>query len=131
MRILAVSDQVDPVLYDYFDVDRWRAAHIDLLISCGDLSAEYLSYLVSRFDVPIFYVHGNHDRAYHESPPEGCDSIDGKHVTWKGLRILGLGGSPWYNGGPDQYDEGAMTWRIRRLQPRLWLSRGVDLVVTH
>lgn len=131
VRILAVSDAVTPTLYDHFNVERWRAAGVDLLISCGDLPAEYLSYLVSRFDVPLFYVPGNHDGEYHEAPPEGAESIDGKITVWKGLRILGLGGAPWYNDGPDQYHEWSMALRILRLKPRIWLQRGIDVVVAH
>src|SRR5689334_5233407 len=96
-RILAVSDSVDPALYDHFNVERWRAEKIELIISCGDLPAYYLSYLVSRFDVPLYYVKGNHDESYREEPPEGGESIDGKLITVDGLRILGLGGAPRYN----------------------------------
>ncbi|HVB97129.1 MAG TPA: metallophosphoesterase [Chloroflexota bacterium] len=131
MRILAVSDEVTPTLYDHFDAERWRAAKIDLLISCGDLSAGYLSYLVSCFNIPLFYVPGNHDENYKENPPEGGEAIDGKLVVWQGLRILGLGGAPWYNDGAYQYSEAAMARRIFCLKPRIWLAGGVDLVVTH
>jgi predicted phosphodiesterase len=130
-RILAVSDTVDPSLYDHFNVDRWREAKIDLLISCGDLPAEYLSYLVDRFDLPLFYVHGNHDGNYDEVPPEGCECIDGRIVDWKGLRILGLGGAPKYNNGPQQYGETAMSMRILGMKPKIWRMGGLDLIVTH
>lgn len=130
-RILAVSDDVDPALYERFNPERWRAAGVELIISCGDLPAEYLSYLVSRFDVPLYYVPGNHDGSYRESPPEGGESIDGRLVAWKGLRILGLGGAPWYNGGPEQYHERMMAMRILMLKPKLLLSGGIDVVVAH
>lgn len=130
-RILAVSDSVDRALYDNFNVERWKSEKIDLLVSCGDLSAEYLSYLVSRFDVPLFYVPGNHDEAYQTAPPEGAEDIDGKLVRWNGLRILGLGGSPNYNDGAYQYAEWQMKLRIFALKPRLLLAGGVDLVVAH
>jgi uncharacterized protein len=131
VRILAVSDAVDPALYDHFNAERWRTAGVDLIISCGDLSAEYLSYLVSRFDRPLLYVHGNHDGAYDEAPPEGGESIDGKLVVWQGLRILGLGGAPNYNDGPYQHSEGSMARRIFCLKPRIWRAGGIDLVVAH
>ncbi|HLZ08384.1 MAG TPA: metallophosphoesterase, partial [Chloroflexota bacterium] len=93
-RILAVSDTVDPALYDFFNPERWLTKGIDVIISCGDLKAEYLSYLVSRFDLPLLYVPGNHDGEYKEAPPEGGESIDGKLIVRFGLRILGLGGAP-------------------------------------
>ena len=130
-RILAVSDTVDPALYDYFNPERWRAKGIDLIISCGDLKAEYLSYLVSRFDLPLLYVPGNHDGEYKEAPPEGGESIDGKFIVRFGLRILGLGGAPVYNYGPEQYSETAMARRVLIAKPKIWWNHGVDLVVTH
>lgn len=130
-RILAVSDSVDRALYDNFNVERWKSAGIELIISCGDLRAEYLSYLVSRFDVPLFYVPGNHDAAYLEAPPEGGENIDGKLARWNGLRILGLGGSPCYNDGPFQYPEWQMKLRVLSHKPQLLLAGGVDLVIAH
>jgi len=131
VRILAVGDVVDPVLYDDFDQDRWLAAGIDLIISCGDLPPDYLTLLASRFDRPLFYVHGNHDGRYRYSPQPRCRSIDGRLVRWGGLRILGLGGAPEHNGGTEQYSERAMAMRLLLLKPSLWRLRGLDLVVTH
>lgn len=131
MRILAVSDVEDSALGERFDAERWRREGIDFLISCGDLPATYLSDLVSLFNVPLLYVPGNHDGEYREAPPEGGDSIDGQLVVRDGLRILGLGGSSWYNGGPDQYREWQMWLRAERLKPRIWRAGGVDLIVTH
>src|SRR5712692_9484342 len=130
-RILAVSDTVDPTLYDHFNAERWRETKVELLISCGDLPAEYLSYLVSRFDVPLYYVPGKHDGNYDEAPPEGGEPIDGRLIKWHGLRILGLGGAPKYNYGPQQYGETAMSLRILGMKPRILLAGGLDLVVTH
>ncbi len=130
MRILAVSDVEEPTLGEYFDPERWRREGIELLISCGDLPAAYLSDLASLFDVPLLYVPGNHDEGYREDPPGG-ESIDGRLVVREGVRILGLGGSSWYNGGPYQYREWQMWLRVERLKPKIWLAGGVDLIVTH
>ena len=80
---------------------------------------------------PLLYVHGNHDGGYAQRPPEGCQCIDGKLVTVGGLRILGLGGSALYNGGPHQYTETQMRRRIHRLRLKLALAGGVDIVLTH
>ena len=104
---------------------------IDLIISCGDLKANYLSFLVTMGRARVLYVHGNHDRTYEMRPPEGCDCIEDKLVTVNGLRILGLGGSIQYSGGPHQYTERQMARRIRKLRFQLWRAGGVDLVVTH
>jgi|SRR5579875_606025 len=132
MHILAISDVVDPLLYDYFDPDNWRG-RVDLVISCGDLDKTYLEFLVTELEVPLLYVPGNHDAAYREDPPEGCESIDGRVCEMGGLRIAGIGGSLNYNSGPDkfQYTERQMTWRLRRLGWRAMRTRGIDLVVSH
>lgn len=129
MKILFVSDRECPYLWDYYQPGRLK--EYDLMISCGDLKASYLSFLVTMGRAPLLYVHGNHDRTYGQRPPEGCDCIEDKLVTVNGLRILGLGGSPLYNGGPHQYTERQMVRRINRLRWQLLRARGVDLVVTH
>ncbi len=129
MKILLVSDKESPYLWDYYQPGRLDG--IDLILSCGDLKSRYLQFLVTMGRAPLLYVHGNHDVTYDRDPPEGCDCIEDKLVTVNGIRILGLGGCPVYNGGPHQYSERQMTWRIRRLGWKLWRAGGVDIVVTH
>ena len=129
MKILLVSDKESPYLWDYYQPG--RLSEYELMISCGDLSSKYLSFLVTMGRAPLLYVHGNHDRTYDLHPPEGCDCIEDKLVTVKGLRILGLGGSPLYSGGPHQYTERQMKRRLQRLRFKLWRAGGVDIVVTH
>ena len=53
MRILTVSDVVVPVLYKEFDAGRFRG--IDLVISCGDLPPEYLSFLVHVLPASVLF----------------------------------------------------------------------------
>ena len=129
MKILLVSDEEDKYLWDFYRPGRLKG--IDLILSAGDLKAEYLSFLVTMANRPLLYVHGNHDGGYAQRPPEGCQCIDGKLVTVGGLRILGLGGSALYNGGPHQYTEKQMRRRIHRLRLKLALTSGVDIVLTH
>lgn len=129
MKILAVSDEESPALWDYYVPGRLDG--IDLIISCGDLNAKYLSFLVTMRSVPLLYVHGNHDTNYSIVPPEGCDCIDDQIVVYNGIRILGLGGCPRYHRGDHQYTEQEMRRRIRRLRFRLKRLGGVDIVVTH
>ena len=129
MKILLVSDEEDKYLWDFYKPGRLK--DIDLILSAGDLKAEYLSFLVTMANRPLLYVHGNHDGGYAQRPPEGCQCIDGKLVTVGGLRILGLGGSALYNGGPHQYTERQMRRRIHRLRLKLALTGGVDIVLTH
>lgn len=129
MKILAVSDEECPALWDYYVPGRLK--EYDLIISCGDLKADYLSFLVTMARAPLFYVHGNHDTGYLRTPPGGCDCIDDCLVVYNGIRILGLGGCRRYHPGPFQYTEKEMRKRIRALRFALWRAGGVDLVVTH
>ena len=96
MKLLVISDAPDPGLWDYFSREKLQGA--DAILSCGDLPAAYLSFLVTMANRPLFYVHGNHDVRYEQQPPEGCECIDGRVVEFKGWRILGLGGCMASNG---------------------------------
>lgn len=129
MKILTLSDEECPALYDYYIPGRLDG--YDLIISCGDLNAKYLSFIVTMARVPVLYVHGNHDNGYSRVPPEGCDCIDDQLIVYKGVRILGLGGCRKYHDGPHQYTEKEMQKRIRKLRWKLWRHKGVDIVVTH
>ncbi len=129
MRLLLISDEEDRYLWDYYRPG--RLSDVDLILSAGDLKAEYLCFLVTMANRQLLYVHGNHDGSYARRPPEGCDCIDDRLVVVNGLRILGLGGCRLYNRGPHQYTESQMQRRIRRLSRPLRRVGGVDIVVTH
>jgi uncharacterized protein len=129
MKILSVSDVVVPQLTEPRFKDRF--SDVEMILSCGDLSPEYLFSLKELISAPLYYVRGNHDIRYLNKPPIGCNDIHGRVVRHKGIKILGLEGSRWYNGGPIQYREHEMVALIRRLRLKLWLSGGVDIVITH
>ena len=129
MRILTVSDEASPALWDYYVPGRLK--DYDLIISCGDLKSDYLSFLVTMAKCPVLYVHGNHDAHYSRKPPEGCDCIEDAIVEYNGLRILGLGGCRWYHPGEYQVTEKQMRRRIRKLWWKLKRLGGVYIVVTH
>ena len=129
MKILTVSDEECKALWDYYTPGRLK--EYDLILSCGDLDARYLSFLVTMARCPVLYVPGNHDGGYEMRPPEGCDCIDDGLVVYHGIRILGLGGCRRYHPGPHQYSEQEMRLRILRLKWRIRLLGGVDIVVTH
>jgi Icc-related predicted phosphoesterase len=131
VRVLAVADVEDRALYEQFNPERWNSAGIELIVSCGDLRPAYLDFLVSAFNVPCFYVRGNHDTTYVASPPGGCINIDERIERFRGVRFLGLEGSRWYNGGPAQYREGAMSWRAFWGGWTIRHNGGVDVVVAH
>ena len=129
MKILMLADEESRYLYDYYRPGALKG--YELILSAGDLRGEYLSFIVTMANRPLLYVPGNHDGRYAQRPPEGCENIDGRLVKINGLRILGLGGSYMYNGGPHQYTERQMRRKIRRLSFQLWRHRGVDVVLSH
>ena len=129
MRLLLVSDEEDKFLWDYYRPGNLEG--VDMILSAGDLKAEYLTFLVTLSNRPLLYVHGNHDAAYDAAPPEGCVCVDDRLVTVNGLRILGLGGCRKYRDAPYHYTEREMERRINRLRPKLYRAKGVDIVLTH
>lgn len=129
MRILAIGDQESSYLWDYFEKSKLEG--IDLIISCGDLNPNYLSFLATFTSAPVLYVHGNHDERYIQTPPEGCICIEDKIYVHQGIRILGLGGSMRYKPGECQYTERQMRTRVNKLKLQLLRRRGFDILVTH
>ena len=74
MKILAISDVESKYLWDYFQPEKLEG--VDLILSCGDLKASYLTLLATFTHAPLLYVHGNHDTDYQRRPPEGCTCIE-------------------------------------------------------
>ena len=129
MKILVLSDVADKALWDY--LNRSLLEGVELVLSCGDLPAEYLSFLTCFTNAPILYVHGNHDEGYETRPPEGCVCVEDKVYVHNGVRVLGLGGSMRYRQSPHMYTERQMRRRARRLWWRLHRTRGFDILLTH
>ncbi len=129
MKILLIADQADPLLWEH--LDRRKLEGVELVLSCGDLPAAYLSFLTCFTPAPILYVHGNHDGIYRQSPPEGCICIEDTIYVHNGIRILGLGGCMRYNQGAHQYTEWQMRWRVLRLWFPLLRHGGFDILLTH
>ena len=67
MRIMVIADEESKYLWDFFD--KSKLAGVDLIISCGDLNPNYLSFLTTFAAAPVLYVHGNHDEKYDRIPP--------------------------------------------------------------
>lgn len=130
MRILCVADTVTQALLEP-EGEGPPIDDIDLVIACGDLPPEYLTSLRNRYNVPLYYVLGNHDLRYQSSPPVGCGHIDRRIINFSGLRLAGFSGSRWYNGGMNQYSEKEMSSFLKKMRFALWRSKGIDIVVTH
>ncbi|MDO4484688.1 MAG: metallophosphoesterase family protein [Clostridia bacterium] len=129
MKIMFIADEADKHFWDHPDPKKLEG--VELILSCGDIPSSYLSFLTCYTSAPILYVHGNHDTGYIRKPPEGCICVEDTIIAYKGIRIMGLGGSMRYKAGPMQYNEKQMARRIKRLKPKLWMYKGVDILVTH
>lgn len=129
MRILAISDVESSYFWDFFDKTKFE--DIDVIVSCGDLKAEYLTFLETMTSLPLLYVHGNHDDRYKEKPPEGCICIEDKIYEFNGVKFLGLGGSMKYKDGIYQFTEKEMEKRYNKLRLKIKMAGGVDVLVTH
>lgn len=156
MKILCVSDQIDPLVYSPNIRERYKDC--DLVISAGDLPMEYLDFIVSSLNKPLLFVFGNHNleefRLYHRTgaltstgthlplkplPPEACHGTTyvGFKVHREGnLLVAGVSGSIRYNAGLSQYTERQMLFRLLKMLPRLLVNklkygRFVDIFLTH
>jgi Icc-related predicted phosphoesterase len=145
MKILCVSDQIDPFVYS--PSIRQRYGEVDLVLSAGDLPLDYLDFIVSSLNRPLLFVYGNHNLEGMEKHRRQKGQTDGlTHVGFavkreKGLAggdliVAGLGGSMRYNGGSNQFSELAMLAEIWRLVPamlfnRVFRGRCLDVLLTH
>jgi Icc-related predicted phosphoesterase len=129
MKLLTVSDMESAYIWDHFDPEAFRG--IDIIISCGDLKASYLSFLVTMIPAPLLYVRGNHDERYKIKPPEGCMSIEETFTELKGLRIGGLSGCKACGSNGLVFPEDKMTEKVRKLEKEVKKTGGIDVFVTH
>lgn len=129
MKILAIADEESKSLWDYFDKSKLEG--VDLILSCGDLNPNYLSFLATFSPAPVLYIHGNHDDKYQRTPPDGCIDIENQVYVHNGVRILGLGGSVRYKPGVHQYTQRQMNQRIRKMFFQIHRAHGIDILLTH
>ena len=144
LNILAITDEVDQRIYSSSIAE--RMGDVAMVISCGDLPANYLEFLSSALNRPVYYVLGNHAEELTRvgergvpRHPEGCIDLGGKVITDPAsvLILAGLPGSPRYSERePVQFTERQMRWKILRMVPRLlWNKyrhgRALDILVTH
>ena len=131
LRMLAISDEREPSL----DALRTRDAlrPIDLIVGCGDLQPEYLTFLADAFCVPLIYVRGNHDvgAAWRHEQRESLPAplVDGRVHEELGLRVIGFSGSPRYNDRELQFSESTM-W-LRSIAAGIRRPKAPILVISH
>jgi hypothetical protein len=131
IRILAVSDDVDPAL----DHPENRAAlgKIDLVVGAGDLEPDYLSFVADAFVAPLAYVRGNHDAGgawkagVETTLPEPLPN--GRVRENAGVRFVGLS---WPSlGVRARSPEDAAWWQVLPLLIRGLAGMGPVVVVSH
>ncbi len=59
MKILCVSDYIDPLIYS--SGAKKNFPDIDMILCAGDLPMDYIDFIVSVFNKPTYFVFGNHD----------------------------------------------------------------------
>ena len=139
MKILAVSDQVVERIYTLIPQGHFNG--VEMILGCGDLPYNYLEYLVSMLNVPLFYVPGNHDPVYNlrftNSYAEGGMNLDLKGTSTKGLLVAGFGGCIRYRpDGVNQYTQTEAYIRAYYLMAGLFWNlfrygRFLDILITH
>jgi Icc-related predicted phosphoesterase len=149
LKILCISDQIDPLVYSPGIKERFSG--IDLILAAGDLPLDYLDFIISTLNKPLFFVFGNHHTgdlkyyrrlwnspAFMDSEYMGCGAIHlGTKFKKEGkLLLAGFGGSMRYNHGVNQFTEFEMYMEIFKLIPRLlwnriFHGRYIDILLTH
>jgi len=144
VRVLAVSDQVDPRIHSA--TLGKRMPDIDVVVGCGDVPARYLEFLADALDQPVYFVLGNHHEeltrkgiAGARYEPMGCIDVGGKVMRDRasGLIIAGVPGSPKYSRETEQqYSDFEVFWMMLKMSPRLLLNRlrrgrWVDVLISH
>ncbi|MGV8025885.1 MAG: metallophosphoesterase [Anaerolineaceae bacterium] len=140
-KILVVSDTISDQLYN--SAKKKNLQDIRFIISSGDLPYDYLENLVSTFNVPLYFVRGNHARFYESETgiihdhPWGCYDLHVRSLKDpSGFLLAGVQGSHIYNYGHYQYSQAAMWQFVFRLIPSLMANfalsgRYLDIFVTH
>jgi Icc-related predicted phosphoesterase len=126
MKILALSDIV--VDWIYSPKIRLLLSDTELAIGCGDLPIDYLEFIISSLDIPVFYVHGNHSLSEPEGKvsdrnSRGSIDLHGKVIRFKGYTFAGVEGSIRYNNGSYQSSQFAMWLNVIMLVPSLLTNR--------
>ena len=150
MKILCISDHIDPLVYSPYIKERF--SDVDLVLCAGDLPMDYLDFIVSNLNKPLLFVFGNHhtedlrhfrkiwNNPFVEDDREFfcCGAVHvGTRVKTEGNFIVaGLGGSMRYNNGLNQFTDFQMFMEVTKIIPRLlwnriFHGRFLDILLTH
>lgn len=149
MKILCVSDFVDPLIYN--QNVKAQFSDIDAILCAGDLPMDYVDFIVTMFNKPTYFVFGNHNlkeyHYYHKDSRIDSASINAYNDTShahgaiyagfkallnselmikdpetgkvRPLLIAGASGTLKYNKGLNQFTDKQMKWKLLKLVPRL------------
>ena len=149
MKILCVSDYVDPLVYNQNVKEVF--ADVDLILCAGDLPMDYIDFIVTVFNKPTYFIFGNHNlkefHFYHKDGRDGGKMMHSysahendhgeTHLGFKiindnrfiiedpasgkksPLLIAGCSGSKKYNNGLCQYSEFQMKMKLLKMVPKL------------
>ncbi|MBO4728877.1 MAG: metallophosphoesterase [Spirochaetaceae bacterium] len=156
MKILCVSDQIDPLVYSNSAKEHFK--DIDIVLCAGDLPMEYIDFIVSTLNKPTYFIFGNHNLKefgyYHRNavPQESVNAYydrsllsyaHGAHYLGfktakaeNNLLLAGVSGSIRYNKGLNQYTDREMFFKLLLMIPALILNklkygRYLDIFLTH
>jgi len=122
-----------------------------MILCAGDLPLDYLDFIISSLNKPLFFVFGNHHTENIKYYIKSLNSLPGHFRDYSGcgaihlgttvkkeenLIIAGLGGSMRYNNGPNQFNDFQMYIEVFKLIPRLlwnriFHGRFIDILLTH
>lgn len=140
IKVLSVSDKVENHLLDAKTAS--EIGEIDLILACGDLPYYYLENLFEKYEVPLLFVRGNHDKSVEygargpRSAPISGINLHNNLVELNNMLFLGFEGSVRYKTGPFMYTQLEMWLYVLSKVPRLlWnkliYGRFLDVLVTH
>lgn len=141
MKILFVSDKVVERIYSPTIAERYK--DVELIVGCGDLPYYYLEFILSMLNVPLVYVHGNHDPEQEYlsdgtaiKGPNGGVNLHCQTHRENELLLAGLEGSIRYKEGCFQHTQREMWLNVFYLIPRFLINkllygRYIDILVAH
>lgn len=150
MKILIVSDLIDPFIYNYTIKDTFK--DVECVLCAGDLPMDYIDFIVSTLNKPTYFIFGNHNlkeyKYYHAYLPKDrqtvCTDFHGHGAVYAGFKVItdrqlkwlnpkknksvplliaGVSGSKDYNHGLNQYSEFAMSFKLLQMMPKLILNK--------
>ena len=150
MKILCISDAIDPLIYS--NNAKKNFPDIDLILCAGDLPMDYVEFAVSMLNKPTYFIFGNHDlkdykyyhgKAYSNTLEMNISAASRgavytgfkaleisdfkithpKNKTTTPLLIAGASGSFKYNNGLNQYSNAQMNLKLIKMIPKLILNK--------